>query len=49
MAVKADQFILRSIFESGDSFAAHDAEIIGTVVFVVALAGMYRWVARLRP
>ena len=32
-----------------DSFAAHDAEIIGTVVFVLALAGMYRWVARLRP
>ena len=32
-----------------DSFDAHDAEIIGTVVFVLALAGMYRWVARLRP
>ncbi len=32
-----------------DSFAAHDAEIIGTVVFVLALAGIYRWVARLRP
>ncbi len=32
-----------------DKFAAHDAEIIGTAVFVLALAGMYRWVARLRP
>jgi putative OPT family oligopeptide transporter len=32
-----------------DSFAAHDAEIIGTVVFVLTLGGMYRWVSRLRP
>jgi len=32
-----------------DSFAAHDAEIIGTAVFALTLAGAYRWVARLRP
>jgi hypothetical protein len=32
-----------------DGFAAHDAEIIGTTVFVLTLAGMYRWVSRLRP
>ena len=32
-----------------DSFAAHGAEILGTLVFVVTLAGVYRWVARLRP
>jgi putative OPT family oligopeptide transporter len=32
-----------------DSFAAHDAEIIGTVVFVLTLGGMYRWISRLRP
>jgi len=32
-----------------DSFAEHGAEILGTLMFVVALAAMYRWVARLRP
>jgi putative OPT family oligopeptide transporter len=32
-----------------DSFASNGAEIIGTVVFVLTLGGMYRWAARLRP
>jgi len=32
-----------------DSFAAHGAEILGTLIFVLTLAGMYRWVAQLRP
>jgi putative OPT family oligopeptide transporter len=32
-----------------DSFAAHGAEILGTLMFVLTLAGMYRWVSRLRP
>jgi hypothetical protein len=31
-----------------DSIVAHDGEVIGTVEFLLALAGMYRWVARLR-
>jgi putative OPT family oligopeptide transporter len=32
-----------------DSFADHGAEILGTLMFVLTLAGTYRWVARLRP
>jgi putative OPT family oligopeptide transporter len=32
-----------------DSFAEHGAEILGTLMFVLTLAGMYRWVSRLRP
>jgi putative OPT family oligopeptide transporter len=32
----------------GDSFADHEAVVIGTVAFAVAIALMYRWVARLR-
>ena len=33
----------------GDGFAAHAAEIIGTIVFVVTIGMLYRWVSRLRP
>ncbi len=32
-----------------DSFASNGAEILGTLMFTLTLAGMYRWVARLRP
>jgi uncharacterized oligopeptide transporter (OPT) family protein len=32
----------------GDSFAEHQAVIIGTVAFAVLVLWMYRWVARLR-
>jgi putative OPT family oligopeptide transporter len=32
-----------------DNFASNGAEILGTLMFTLTLAGMYRWVARLRP
>jgi putative OPT family oligopeptide transporter len=32
-----------------DGFAAHGAEIIGTIVFVLTIGMLYRWVSRLRP
>jgi putative OPT family oligopeptide transporter len=32
----------------GDSFAEHEAVVIGTVAFVISMLLLYRWVARLR-
>jgi putative OPT family oligopeptide transporter len=32
-----------------DGFASHYAEIIGTLVFVLTIGMLYRWVSRLRP
>jgi putative OPT family oligopeptide transporter len=32
----------------GDGFAGHNAEIIGTIMFVATIAMLYRWVSRLR-
>ena len=32
-----------------DGFAAHGAEVVGTIVFVATIGMLYRWVSRLRP
>jgi putative OPT family oligopeptide transporter len=32
-----------------DGFAAHTAEILGTIMFVLTIAMLYRWASRLRP